>query len=49
MQKQPLLERMDRWVDQGFPIKRILIHPDDAPFAPHIYRGLRVEVLGQKK
>lgn len=49
MIKTPLTERMDRWIDSGYPVKRILIHPDDAAQAPRIYRGLRVEILGHKR
>ena len=49
MAKESIMERIERWYDwaefQRIPIKRILIHPDDAAAAPKQYKGLPVVVM----
>lgn len=51
--KEPLTERMERWVDyaqwQGLKLTRVLIHPDDASAAPRTFRGLPVVVMSTRR
>ena len=46
-------ERMKRWYRwaqaAGIPIKRMLIHPDDAGQVPAKYKGLPIKVMGTDK